>query len=82
MPYRQALFLTIVLLAGCTSSKDFDVQKKEDKAAQEQAASVEAGIDDTKCQSYGYKRGTPAYEQCRMDYQAWHKQLGITSDSD
>jgi hypothetical protein len=76
--YRQALFLALVLLAGCNSAKDVDIQQKEDKAAQEQAASVEAGIDDTKCQSYGYKRGTAAYNQCRKDYQAWHKQLGIT----
>jgi hypothetical protein len=79
MMYRQAVVLALVLLAGCTSAKDIDVQKKEDKAAQEQAASVEAGIDDTKCQSYGYKRGTPAYEQCRRDYESWHKQLGISS---
>jgi outer membrane biogenesis lipoprotein LolB len=78
--YRQVLVLAGVLLAGCSSAKDVDIQQKEDKAAQEQAASVEAGIDDTKCQSYGYKRGTAAYIQCRKDYQAWHKQLGITGD--
>jgi hypothetical protein len=78
MMYRQALVLGLVLLAGCTSAKDLDVQKKEDKAAQEQAASAEAAIDDTKCQSYGYKRDTPAYEQCRKDYLAWHQQIGIT----
>jgi hypothetical protein len=76
--YRQALILALVLLAGCSQAKDMDVQKKEDKAAQEQSAAMEAGIDDTKCQSYGYKRGTPAYEKCRKDYQAWHKQLGIS----
>jgi hypothetical protein len=78
MMYRQALFLVLVLLAGCTSAKDLDIQKKEDKAAQDQAVSAEAAIDDTKCQSYGYKRGTPAYEQCRKDYLAWHKQIGIS----
>jgi len=78
MMYRQALVLTLVLLAGCNSAKDLDVQKKEDKAAQDQATAAEAGIDDAKCQSYGYKRGTPAYEQCRKDYQAWHKSLGIS----
>jgi uncharacterized protein YcfL len=80
MMYRQALVLALVLLAGCQSAKDIDVQKKEDKVAQDQAASAEAAIDDTKCQSYGYKRGTPAYEKCRKDYEAWHKQLGIGSD--
>jgi hypothetical protein len=79
MVYRQALVLALVLLAGCSTAKEMDVQKKEDKAAQEQAASVEAGIDDTKCQSYGYKRGTPSYEQCRRDYESWHKHLGISS---
>jgi uncharacterized protein YcfL len=79
MVYRQALVLALVLLAGCTSAKEMDVQKKEDKVAQEQAASAESAIDDTKCQSYGYKRGTPAYEQCRKDYESWHKQLGIGS---
>ena len=76
--YRQALVLALVFLAGCNSAKDLDVQKKEDKAAQEQSAAMEAAIDDTKCQSYGYKRGTPAYEQCRKDYLAWHKQIGIS----
>jgi hypothetical protein len=79
MVYRQALVLALVLLAGCSTAKEMDVQKKEDKAAQEQAASVEAGIDDTKCQSYGYKRGTPAYQQCRKDYESWHQHLGISS---
>ena len=77
MMYRQALVLALVSLAACTSAKDIDVQKKEDKAAQDQAASAEAAIDDTKCQSYGYKRGTPAYERCRKDYNDLHKQLGI-----
>ena len=80
MMYRQALVLALMVLAGCTSAKDIDMQKKEDKAAQDQATSAEAAIDDTKCQSYGYKRGTPAYEQCRKDYQDWHKQLGINFD--
>ena len=75
--YRQALVLVLLLLAGCNSAKDIDVQKKEDKAAQEQSAAAEAAIDDTKCQSYGYKRGTPAYEQCRRDFQDVHKSLGI-----
>jgi len=78
MMYRQALVLALVLLAGCNSAKDLDVQKKEEKAAQDQSAAAEAAIDDTKCQSYGYKRGTPAYEKCRNDYQAWHKSLGIS----
>lgn len=77
---RQALVLVLVLLASCSSSKDIDIQQKEDRAAQQQAATAEAGIDDTKCQSFGYKRGTPAYQQCRRDYEAWHKQLGIGSD--
>jgi uncharacterized protein YcfL len=80
MMYRQALVLALLLLAGCNSAKDIDIQKKEDKVAQDQAAAVEAGIDDTKCQSYGYKRGTPAYAQCRKDYESWHKQLGISPD--
>ncbi len=80
MMYRQALILALVLLAGCASSKEIDPMKKEDKAAQDQATSAEAAIDDTKCQSYGYKRGTPAYERCRKDYEAWHKQLGISFD--
>jgi hypothetical protein len=79
--YRQALILAFVLLAGCASNnKEIDPQQKEDKAAQAQATSAEAAIDDTKCQSYGYKRGSPAYEQCRRDYEAWHKQLGISFD--
>ena len=78
MMYRQALVLALVLLAGCNSAKDLDVQKKEEKQAQDQSAAAEAAIDDTKCQSYGYKRGTPAYEKCRKDYEAWHKSLGIS----
>ena len=80
MMYRQALVLALVLLAGCNSAKDIDVQKKEDKAAHEQALSAEAAIDDTKCQSYGYKKGTPAYAQCRKDFQEVHKSLGINLD--
>jgi len=78
MVYRQALVLALVLLTGCSSiEKQAEAEKKQDKAAQEQAAAAEAGIDDTKCQSYGYKRGTPAYEQCRKDFQDVHKSLGI-----
>jgi len=74
--YRQALVLVLLLLTGCIS-KQIEAEKKQDKAAQEQAAAAEAGIDDTKCQSFGYKRGTPAYEQCRRDFQDVHKSLGI-----
>ena len=76
MMYRQALVLVLVLLTGCVS-KIVEAEKKQDKATLDQAASAEAGIDDTKCQSYGYKRGTPAYVQCRKEFQEVHKSLGI-----
>jgi hypothetical protein len=81
MVYRQALVLAFVLLAGCSSiEKQADAEKKQDKAEQAGATAAEAAIDDTKCQSFGYKRGTPAYAQCRKDYESTHKQLGISSD--
>jgi hypothetical protein len=81
MVYRQALVLSLVLLTGCSSlEKQAEAEKKQDKAEQAGAASAEAAIDDTKCQSFGYKRYTPAYAQCRKDYETWHKQLGISAD--
>ena len=78
--YRQALILALVLLTSCASDKaKEEADKKKEKAEQAQFAAAEASIDDTKCLSYGYKRGTPAYAQCRKDYQDVHKQLGINS---
>jgi hypothetical protein len=79
--YRQALVLVIVLLTGCSIiEKQNEAEKKQDKAEQSGAAAAEAAIDDTKCQSFGYKRNTPAYAQCRKDYEDSHKQLGISLD--
>ncbi len=78
--YRQALVLVLLLLTSCASDKQKEAEKKQDKAEQAQFAAAEAAIDDTKCQSFGYKRGTPAYEQCRKDYEDFHKQLGINSE--
>ena len=81
MVYRQALILVLVLLTGCSSlTKQVEEEKKADKVAQQDAVSAEAAIDDTKCQSFGYKRGTPAYDQCIKDYENVHKQLGINYD--
>jgi uncharacterized protein YceK len=80
MMYRQALLLVLILLTGCSSiEKQAEAEKKQDKAEQAQMSAAEAAIDDTKCQSFGYKRDTAAYAQCRKDYEAWHKQLGINS---
>ena len=78
MVYRQALILVLVLLTGCSSlTKQIEEEKKQDKVAQADAMSAEAAIDDTKCQSFGYKKGSPAYLQCLKDYDNAHKQLGI-----
>jgi uncharacterized protein YceK len=81
MAYRQALVLALALLTGCSSiEKQAEAEKKQDKAEQAGAAAAESAIDDTKCQSFGYKRGTAAYAQCRRDYENLHKQLGISAD--
>jgi uncharacterized protein YceK len=81
MVYRQALILVLVLLTGCSSiSTQVEEEKKQDKVAQADAVAAEAAIDDTKCQSFGYKKGSPAYLQCRKDYENAHKQLGIKFD--
>jgi starvation-inducible outer membrane lipoprotein len=81
MVYRQALILVLLLLTGCSSlSKQIDEEKKQDKVAQADAVAAENAIDDTRCQSFGYKRGTPAYLQCMKDYESAHKQLGINYD--
>jgi uncharacterized protein YcfL len=78
MVYRQALILALVLLTGCSSiEKQADEEKKQDKVAQADAMAAEASIDDTKCQSFGYKKGSAAYLQCLKDYENVHKQLGI-----
>jgi uncharacterized protein YceK len=81
MVYRQALILMLVLLAGCSSiSKQVEEEKKQDQVAQADAVAAETAIDDTRCQSFGYKKGSPAYLQCMKDYESAHKQLGINYD--
>jgi uncharacterized protein YceK len=81
MMYRQALVLALVLLTGCSSlTKQIDEEKKQDKVAQADAVAAENAIDDTKCQSFGYKKDSPAYLQCMKDYESMHKQLGINYD--
>jgi hypothetical protein len=80
MAYHQALVLGLVLLTGCGINKQIEAEKNQDKAAQADAMAAEAAIDDTKCQSFGYKKGSHAYLQCRKDYEDAHKQLGIKFD--
>jgi starvation-inducible outer membrane lipoprotein len=81
MAYRQALVLALLLLTGCsTIEKQAEEEKKQDKVAQADAVAAENAIDDTRCQSFGYKRGTPAYLQCMKDYENAHEQLGISYD--
>jgi uncharacterized protein YcfL len=81
MVYRQALILVLLLLTGCSSlSKQIDEEKKQDKVAQADAVAAETAIDDTRCQSFGYKKNSPAYLQCMNDYESAHKQLGINYD--
>jgi hypothetical protein len=81
MVYRQALILVLLLLTGCSSlTKQIDEEKKQDKVAQADAVAAETAIDDTRCQSFGYKKDSPAYLQCMTDYESAHKQLGINYD--
>jgi hypothetical protein len=76
--YRQALVLVLVLLTGCSSlTKQIEDEKKQDKVAQADAVAAETAIDDTKCQSFGYRKGSPAYLQCMKDYEDAHKQSGL-----
>jgi uncharacterized protein YceK len=81
MVYRQALILVVLLLTGCSSlTKQIDEEKKQDKVAQADAVAAETAIDDTRCQSFGYKKDSAAYLQCMKDYESAHKQLGINYD--
>jgi len=76
--YRQALVLVLLLLTGCSSlTKQIEDEKKQDKVAQADAMAAETAIDDTKCQSFGYKKGSPAYLRCMKDYEDAHKQSGL-----
>ena len=81
MAYRQALVLALVLLTGCSSiEKQIEAEKKQDKAEQADAMAAEAAIDDTKCQSFGYKKGSHAYLSAARTTRTLHKQLGIKFD--
>jgi hypothetical protein len=48
------LIVLAVLLGGCASAES-EAQKQADAEA----------TDDAKCRSYGYKSGTPDYDNCR-----------------
>ena len=79
MKARSAVPILVVAgcLAGCagTGMSDTDA-KKEDKAIATETAKGFDSIDDTRCRSFGYQPGSPAYAQCRSDYAKIHKQSG------
>ena len=79
--YRQALILVALLLAGCAGHSigcETGIGSHENCAPgttayeekqDEKAAKTAVGaINDAKCQSYGFQPGTPAYAQCRKDF--------------
>jgi len=68
-----------ILLACCASQQRPDAQQaKEAKAETDAVARDLASIDDARCQSFGFQRGSSRYGQCRRDIIAQRKQMGTT----
>lgn len=72
--YRQAVILMSLFIASCTAMHDVDPEK-QDKATAAAAAAGLAPIDDARCQSFGFKPGSPSYAQCRKNLDDQHAQM-------
>jgi hypothetical protein len=70
--FRQILILMFLFLAGC-AGQGLDPEKKQDKASEAEATKATAGIDDAKCQSFGFQPGSPGYAECRKGFDNEHK---------
>jgi hypothetical protein len=64
-----ALSLAIVSLAGCA---EFEARRQQQQMAQAQAV---AANEDAQCRSYGAEPGSPAYIQCRMNFDNQRAQM-------
>ena len=65
--YRQVLILVPFILAACATPQQPQAEKQQDEAAEAAASKETAGIDDARCQSFGFQPGSPGYAKCRKD---------------
>jgi hypothetical protein len=68
-----------ILLSGCADWTIDNLNAKQAAQAAKQAAKQDTE-DDAKCQSSGGKPGDPAYDQCRAQLDAAHKQAVDAAD--